>query len=115
VTSERCGPWPAGLADALIDENLRTQPGSVFGQGDEYLTIAEVASILKVTAKRIRNMMSSGAFRQGDHFFRRRGLGPRFSRARLDSWLRDDDGISSDNIPMARTRRRVAPRPGRAA
>ena len=70
--------------------------------GDEYLTVAEVAAILKVSPKRIRNMMSRGSFRSGEHFFRRPGIGPRFVRSRVDAWLRDGDAMSADSIPMAR-------------
>jgi hypothetical protein len=70
---------------------------------EEYLTVAEVAGMLKVSAKRVRNMMSSGAFRPGEHFFRRRGIGPRFLRSRVDAWLRDGEGVSVDAIPMARS------------
>jgi hypothetical protein len=71
--------------------------------GEEYLTVAEVAGILKVSPKRIRNMMSSGAFQPGEHFFRRRGIGPRFLRSRVDAWLRDGASVSVDSIPMARS------------
>ena len=71
--------------------------------GEEYLTVAEVAGMLKVSPKRIRNMMSSGAFRPGEHFFRRRGIGPRFLRSRVDAWLRDGASVSVDAIPMARS------------
>lgn len=69
---------------------------------EEYLTIAEVAAILKVSPKRVRNMMSGGAFRPGEHFLRRRGIGPRFLRSRVDAWLRDGESVSVDSIPMAR-------------
>lgn len=70
---------------------------------EEYLTVAEVAAMLKVSPKRIRNMMSSGAFRPGEHFFRRRGIGPRFLRSRVDAWLRTGESVSVDAIPMARS------------
>ena len=70
---------------------------------EEYLTVAEVAAILKVSPKRVRNMMSCGAFRPGEQFFRRRGIGPRFLRSRIDAWLRNGDGVSGGAIPMARS------------
>lgn len=76
------------------------------GPRDEYLTIAEAATMLKVSSKRVRNLMSNGTFKQGDHFFRRRGLGPRFLRSRLDAWLRGD-GQPPSEIPMARGTRPV--------
>jgi predicted DNA-binding transcriptional regulator AlpA len=73
---------------------------------EEYLTVAEVAAILKLSPKRVRNMMSSGAFRPGEHFLRRRGIGPRFLRSQVDAWLRfrGSGGVSGDPIPMARSR-----------
>lgn len=67
--------------------------------------MAEVASLLKVSPKRVRNMMSGGAFQSGEHFFRRRGIGPRFVRWRVDAWLRDSNGGATDTIPMARATR----------
>ena len=73
------------------------------GTREEYLTVAEVAAMLKVSPKRVRNMMSGGTFQPGEHFFRRRGIGPRFVRSRVDAWLRDGDGVSVDSIPMARS------------
>ena len=73
------------------------------GGADEYLTVAEVASLLKVSPKRVRNMMSSGTFRPGEHFFRRPGIGPRFLRSRLDTWIRNGERVSVDAIPMARS------------
>jgi len=70
--------------------------------GEEYLTVAEVAAILRLSAKRVRNMMSRGIFRRGEHFFRRPGIGPRFVRSRVEAWLRNGEAVSSDSIPMAR-------------
>lgn len=71
---------------------------------EEYLTVAEVAAILKLSPKRVRNMMSSGAFRPGEHFLRRHGIGPRFLRSQVDAWLTGSEGVSGDPIPMARSR-----------
>ena len=36
---------------------------------EEYLTIAETAALLKVGAKRVRNLMCCDVFKQGEHFF----------------------------------------------
>ena len=73
---------------------------------DEYLTIAEVAELLKLSPKRVRNLMSTGAFLAGVHFFRRRGITPRFLRSRVEAWVRGEDQIDEGSIPMARDRRR---------
>ena len=72
------------------------------GPDDEYLTVAEVAAILKVSSKRVRNLMSCGVFCPGQHFFRRRGIRPRFLRSRVEAWLRDDRRVSEETIPMVR-------------
>ena len=73
---------------------------------EEYLTINEVAARLKLSPKTVQNKMVSGIFRKGVHYFRPRGLGPRFKWSAVQAWLeaedrpaaRDDDGL----IPMAR-------------
>lgn len=72
---------------------------------EEYLTVTEVADLLKLSPKRVRNLMSEGAFVPGVHFFRRRGINPRFLRSRVDAWLREADA-TSESIPMASARRR---------
>lgn len=72
---------------------------------DEYLTITEVADLLKLSPKRVRNLMSAGIFVAGDHFFRRRGIAPRFLRSRVEAWVRGGDAVTT-SIPMARDARR---------
>jgi hypothetical protein len=72
------------------------------GPDDEYLTVAEVAAMLKVSSKRVRNLMSCGVFCPGQHFFRRRGIRPRFLRSRVEAWLRDGCRDSEETIPMVR-------------
>lgn len=73
--------------------------------GDELLTVAEVAALLKVSSKRVRNLMSGGTFQVGRHFLRPSGLGPRFLKSRLEAWLRGSDASVEDSIPMSRHRR----------
>lgn len=62
----------------------------VCGGGDELLTVCEVAAVLKVSPKRIRNMMSAGAFKDSVHFTHVPGIGPRFRRRFLNAWLATD-------------------------
>ena len=81
---------------------MNDAPPSQDRSGEEYLTVAEVAAILRVSPKRVRNMMSSGTFRPGEHFLRRRGIGPRFLRSRVNAWIGDGDSTSRELIPMAR-------------
>lgn|GEM_PF-3285742 len=95
------------MKDGMAPEIPRAM--STVDAADEYLTIAEVATILKVSAKRVRNLMTSGTFQQDVHFFRRKGIGPRFLRSRLDAWLRESRRPARE-IPMARGRCSVAAR-----
>jgi hypothetical protein len=59
---------------------------------DEYLTVAEVAARLKLSAKTIRNRMYAGTWRRGEHWFSRPGIGPRFKWSALVRWLEGGDG-----------------------
>ncbi len=73
----------------------------------EYRTIREAAGLLRVTPKRVRNMMAAGLFVAGYHYFRRRGLAPRFRLDRLVEWLEAPGDASEDMIPMASQKRRI--------
>ena len=76
---------------------------------EEYLTISELASRLKLKPKTIKNKMASGILRRGVHYFSPRGIGPRFKWSVVVAWLEetqkpeaeDDDG----SIPMPRNYR----------
>jgi Helix-turn-helix domain len=67
---------------------------------EEYLTIKETAALLKVSAKRVRNLMCAGAFKQGEHFFRPPGLGARFKRSALLAWIESKEEKDSDTIHL---------------
>jgi excisionase family DNA binding protein len=71
---------------------------------EEYLTIAEVASRLKVKPKTIRNKIASGVFREGAHYFRPVGLGTRFKWSAVVAWIEQKEPVTpeEDSIPMAR-------------
>ena len=79
---------------------------------EEYLTIDEVAERLKLTPKTVRNKMASGVFRQGEHYFRRTGIGTRFKWGAVVAWLegKEADVSEVDSIPMARGYRSGEPR-----
>jgi hypothetical protein len=59
---------------------------------EHYLTTAEVARRLRLKTKSLRNKVTAGVFREGEHFFRRRGLGPRWCWDRVVAWLEGDGG-----------------------
>lgn len=81
---------------------------------DEYLSVAEVASRLKLRAKTVRNRMYDGTWRRGEHWFSRTGIGPRFKWSALVRWLEGgaeqsgrDAGLAYRDIPRERPRRHV--------
>ena len=78
-----------------------------------YLTVKEAAALLRLSPKRLRNMMSAGVLKRGNHYVRPEGLGPRFIASRLHAWLRGEETREADPIPMARDRRLRAARNGR--
>jgi hypothetical protein len=73
---------------------------------EEYLTITEVASRLRLSPKTVRTKMTSGVFQKGVHYFRRRGLGPRFKWSAVVKWLEGEDREhrqeAGNVIPMRR-------------
>jgi len=82
---------------------------------DEYLTIIELAARLKVRPKTIRNKMASGVFRQGVHYFKPPGMGPRFKWSAVVAWLEESQETGTENdddlIPMPRSYRGREDRP----
>jgi hypothetical protein len=66
----------------------------------DYLTTFEAADLLRVKPKTLKNMKARGVFREGVHFFRRPGLGPRWKRDALIEWLEGHrEGIEA--FPLA--------------
>lgn len=83
-------------------------PPSLLGQAilEEYLSIEKLAARLDVKPKTIRNKMASGVFQKGVHYFRPKGLRPRFKWSAIVAWLEErekpDAEQPADSIPMAR-------------
>jgi hypothetical protein len=71
---------------------------------EPYLTITEVAGLLKVKPKTIRNKIASRVFTEGVHYFRRKGIGTRFKWGAVVAWLEQTKAMPNDgdSIPMAR-------------
>lgn len=73
---------------------------------EEYLTILELASRLKIKPKTIKNKMAAGIFKKGIHYFSPKGLRPRFKWSAVETWLegREEqvDNVKVISIPMAR-------------
>ena len=65
---------------------------------NEYLTIKEAAALLKVSPKRVRNLMCAGVFKQGVHFFRPARLGARFKQSALTQYIEGTDKPQDSNV-----------------
>jgi hypothetical protein len=76
---------------------------------EEYLTIAEVASRLKLKPKTLKNKMAVGIFRKGVHYFSPPGISPRFKWSAVVTWLEQDQEPATkdddESIPMPRSYR----------
>ena len=70
-----------------------------------FLTIAEAAALARVSPKRLRNLMASGTLREGVHFTRPDGLGPRFKREALLVWLEGQEQEARQAFPPTRSRK----------
>ena len=71
-----------------------------------YLTIGEVAKLIRKTPKTVRNMMSRGVFRDAVHYFRPRGSTPLFKRDAIIQWVE-----GSETVPHEERRGRRGGRP----
>jgi hypothetical protein len=56
--------------------------------------------MLKVSPKRVQNMMAAGLFKQGEHFFRPPGMRPRFKRSALVAWIERMEEKTPQIIPL---------------
>jgi hypothetical protein len=66
-----------------------------------YLTTAEVAALLRVKPKTIRNKVAAGVFVPGVHFFRKPGLGPRWKREAIICWLETEETPAVEAFQLA--------------
>jgi len=75
---------------------------------EEYITIDELATRLRLSRKTIKNKMASGVFIKGIHYFSPAGMGPRFKWSAIVTWMEageQDQAKATDNgdgIPMAK-------------
>ena len=71
---------------------------------EPYLTIDEVAGLLKVKPKTIRNKIAAGVFKKGVHYFRPKGFGTRFKWSTIVALIENTENAApeDDRIPMKR-------------
>jgi len=87
-------------------DDARRHPAIAADSG-EYMTIREGAVFIRVSPKTMRNKMALGILREGIHYVRRRGLGPRFLRSALASWIQGGDITQSATTHRQRKRIKV--------
>ena len=58
--------------------------------GREFLTVAELAAVLGLTPKTVRNRMHDGTWRRGEHWFHPPGIGPRLRWSAIRAWPESD-------------------------
>ncbi len=79
---------------------------------EEYLTVQQLADRLGLNVKTVQNKMTQGILLHGVHWFRPRGINPRFKWSAIVLWLEEKDqqtemevGTSATpdiKIPMSR-------------
>ena len=77
-------------------------------EASEYLTTVEAGALLRLRPKTLRNKITAGSFVEGTHFFRPRGMQPRWKRSALVAWLEgreSREAVDHGAIPLARGRR----------
>ncbi len=70
-----------------------------------YLTLAETADLVRLSSKRIRNLMASGILVEGFHYTRPRGVRPRFKRDAVMAWIEGRENNVSATPPPVRKQR----------
>src|SRR5437867_693086 len=80
---------------------------------EEFLTVAETARRLKIAAvKTLRNQMHNGTWVRGVHWFKRRGIGPRFSWRAVVLALWEASQPTPPSAPQSRPDARHRPQRG---
>ena len=59
----------------------------------EYMSVRKLAEILPYSEQTIRNLMTSGELREGEHYYKRRGR-VIFRWSRVEAWLGGKDSAS---------------------
>ncbi|HUA36534.1 MAG TPA: hypothetical protein VMA09_23210 [Candidatus Binataceae bacterium] len=68
---------------------------------EEYLTVRQAAARIKYCEQTLRNMMSTGVFKRGLHYYKRRGR-VLFVWSRMEQWLHEDGAASPENEELNR-------------
>jgi hypothetical protein len=71
----------------------------------QYLSVRQLSDRIPYAEHTIRNLMTTGALRQGEHYFKRRGR-VMFSWPAMCRWIEERGSLAAETLPMVRSRRR---------
>jgi hypothetical protein len=71
----------------------------------QYLSVRQLADRVPYAEHTIRNLMTTGALREGEHYFKRRGW-VMFSWPAMCRWVEGRGSLAAETLPMVRSRRR---------
>jgi len=71
----------------------------------QYLSVRQLSDRIPYAEHTIRNLMTTGALRQGEHYFKRRGR-VMFSWSAMCRWVKESGSLAAETLPMVRRRRR---------
>jgi hypothetical protein len=71
----------------------------------QYLSVRQLVDRVPYAEHTIRNLMTTGALREGEHYFKRRGR-VMFSWPAMCHWVEERGSLAAETLPMVRSRRR---------
>jgi hypothetical protein len=71
----------------------------------QYLSVRQLADRIPYAEHTIRNLMTTGALREGQHYFKRRGR-VMFSWPAMCRWIEERGSLAAETLPMVRSRPR---------
>lgn len=107
----------SALVTVLVDigtrmsHGLGNQVGAATGAsapaqtGELYLSVRQLAERVPYAEHTIRNLMATGALREGEHYYKRRGR-VMFSWPAMCRWIEERGSLAPETLPMVRSRRR---------
>jgi hypothetical protein len=100
----------AGRASSDTGSGTAPEPGcpaahSPLAAQLQYLSVRQLADRIPYAEHTIRNLMTTGALREGQHYFKRRGR-VMFSWPAMCRWVEERGSLAAQTLPMVRSRRR---------
>jgi hypothetical protein len=87
---------------AQMRASAQTETTDVLSRS-EYLSVKQLANRIPYKEHTIRNLISAGEFREGVHYYKRRGK-VMFSWPAVQDWIQRQDAPRIEAIPLVRNR-----------